>query len=87
MKGQWVFGGHEKYNKNKIFMIPVHNRKAKTLLPIIKKYILLGSIIHSDCWKAYDKLGKIDYIHVTATTPRNLSIKRVQPAPIPLKVI
>ena len=52
VEGQWVFGGHEKYNKQRIFMIPVNNRKAKTLIPIIKKWILPGSIIHSDCWKA-----------------------------------
>ena len=37
VEGQWVFGGREKYNKQKIFMIPVDNRKAVTLLPIIKK--------------------------------------------------
>ena len=52
VEGQWVFGGHKKYNKNKIFMIPVHNRKAKMLIPIIKKWILPGSIIYSNCWKA-----------------------------------
>ena len=26
MEGQWIFGGREKYNKKKVFMIPVHNR-------------------------------------------------------------
>ena len=40
VEGQWVFGRREKYNKHQIFMIP------------IKKWIKLGSIIHSDCWKA-----------------------------------
>ena len=30
VEGQWVFGGHKKYNKQRIFMIPVNNRKAKT---------------------------------------------------------
>ena len=65
VKGQWVFGGWEKYNKHKIFMIPVHNRKATTLMPLIKKWIAQGSIIHSDCWKAYSGLTKIGYTHVT----------------------
>ena len=46
-------------------MIPVHNRKAKTLIPIIKKWILPGTIIHSDCWKAYNQLSKMGYTHVT----------------------
>ena len=49
VEGQWVFGGHEKYDKTKIFMVPVHNRKQSTLLPIIQKWIKPGSIIHSDC--------------------------------------
>ena len=65
VEGQWVFGGREKYNKQKIFMIPVHNRKATTLLPLIKKWIAPGSIIHSNCWKAYTDITKIGYMHVT----------------------
>ena len=65
VEGQWVFGGREKYNKKQIFMIPVNNRKESTLIPIIKKWIKQGSIIHSDCWKAYSKLNKIGYTHVT----------------------
>ena len=65
VEGQWVFGGREKYNKQKIFMIPVHNQKATTLLPLIKKWICPGSIIHSDCWKAYNGLSKMGYTHVT----------------------
>ena len=65
VEGQWVFGGQEKYNKQRIFMIPVNNRKAKTLIPIIKKWILPGSIIHSDCWKAYNSLKNLGYTHVT----------------------
>ena len=65
VEGQWVFGGHEKYNKKQIFMIPVCNRKESTLIPIIKKWIKPGSIIHSDCWKAYSKLNSLGYTHIT----------------------
>ena len=46
-------------------MVPVHNRKQSTLLPVIKKWIKPGSIIHSDCWKAYNKLSKMGYNHIT----------------------
>ena len=63
VEGQWVFGGREKYNKKKVFMVPVHNRKQNTLLPIISRWIKPGSIIHSDCWKAYNRLGKMGYTH------------------------
>ena len=65
VEGQWVFGGREKYNKKKVFMIPVQDRKQKTLIPLIQKWIKPGTIIHSDCWKSYDKLSKLGYTHVT----------------------
>ena len=65
IEGQWVFGGHEKYDKTRIFMSSVHNRKQTTLLPLIKKWIKPGSIIHSDCWKAYNKLPSMGYTHIT----------------------
>ena len=45
VEGQWVFGGREKYDKTKVFMIPVHNRKQETLLPLIQKWIKPGTII------------------------------------------
>ena len=63
--GQWVFGGREKYNKSKIFMIPVNNRDTNTLLAIITKWIAKGSIIHSHGWKAYNQLDKMGCHHVT----------------------
>ena len=64
-RGQWVFGGREKNNEKKVFMVPVMDRKQNTLLPIISKWIKKGSIIHSDCWKSYNRLGKMGYTHVT----------------------
>ena len=63
--GQWVFGGREKYNKSKFLMVPVNKRDAKTLLPNITKWIAKGSIIHSNCWEAYNQLEKMGYQHVT----------------------
>ena len=65
VEGQWVFGGREKYDKSKLFMISVANRKAATLEKLIKKWIKPRSIIHSDCWKAYSKLSQMGYTHVT----------------------
>ena len=65
VEGQWVFGSLEKYDKSKIFMVPVSNRKAATLEKLIKRWIKPGSIIHSDCWKGYTRLSKLGYTHVT----------------------
>lgn len=63
VEGQWVFGGIEESSR-KNFMVPVEKRNRNTLLPIIEKYILPGSIIISDYWKAYDILDQKDYIHL-----------------------
>lgn len=63
--GQWIFGGRETEDKTKVFMVPVKNRKARTLVPLIVRWIELGSIIHSDCWRAYSRLKKLGYQHVT----------------------
>lgn len=64
IEGQWVFGGVER-ESNKFFLIPVEQRDKATLLPIIKKYILSGSTIISDCWAAYKTLGDFNYTHMT----------------------
>ena len=72
VEGQWVFRGHEKYNKKKVFMVPVMDRKKTTLLPLIKRWIHPGSIIHSDCWKAYHDIGKLGYTHVTVNRSKDL---------------
>ncbi len=63
--GQWIFGGREKHDKSKVFMEAVENRKAKTLLPIVDKYVEKGSKIHTDEWKAYIGLDKMGYEHIT----------------------
>ena len=65
VKGQWIFGGRETKDKSKVFIFPVKKRNAATLLPIIEKWINKGSIIHSNCWKAYSKLNEMGYKHVT----------------------
>ena len=46
----WVFGGKEWGSKMSFFEI-VEERSAATLIPIIKIYVIPGSIILSDCWK------------------------------------
>lgn len=43
----------------------VEKRDEATLLPIIQKWIEPGTIIVSDCWKAYCNLEKHGYIHRT----------------------
>ena len=51
----WVFGGVCRETGD-VFILPVPNRKATTLLPLIEKHIAPGSKIMSDCFSAYDKI-------------------------------
>lgn len=74
IEGQWVFGGFER-DSGKVFMVPVEKRDRSTLLPLIQTWILPGTEIHSDCWKAYDTLSKEGYEHLKV----NHSITFVDP--------
>lgn len=60
--GQWIFSGVERHT-NKIFVIPIISYKAKVLLPL-QKYIAFGSVIHNDCWKAYEQIDKRIHQHL-----------------------
>lgn len=57
MKGQWVFGGIER-NSGKVFICAVEDRSSQTLLPLIEKHIAPGSVIYTDCWRAYNDIKK-----------------------------
>ena len=62
--GVWVFGGIDR-RTNECFLVPVEDRSAATLIPIIKKWVKPGTKIMSDCWKAYSSLEEEGYIHGT----------------------
>ena len=53
-------GGIERQSKKCFFEI-VEDRSAKTLIPIITKYVKPGTVILSDCWKAYSTLKDEGY--------------------------
>ena len=44
-------------------MVAVEKRYEKTLLPIIQQHIAEGTIIISDCWKAYTNFNKHGFLH------------------------
>ncbi|KAK3852955.1 hypothetical protein Pcinc_040477 [Petrolisthes cinctipes] len=74
VEGQWVFGGICRETKS-TFLVPVEKRDKDTLLQIIKDKIEPGSIIISDCWKAYNCLQDEGYQHLTV----NHSVNFVDP--------
>ena len=46
-----------------VFFFIVDDRKRKTLVPIIQKYVLPGSTIYSDTWRPYFCLSELGYDH------------------------
>ena len=85
---QWVFGGVEGGTPDRwSFLVPVARRDAATLLPILQQYILPGSTIVSDCWRAYNTVGLLGYQHLTATMSSASLIRTLAPAPTMLSAI
>jgi hypothetical protein len=65
---KWIFAIYDVDKKvGAIELVP--DRSAATLLPIIEKYVLPGTEIHSDEWAAYRTIGQIPvcppFIHKT----------------------
>ena len=50
-------------NKHELRMFVVQRRDADTLIPLIKRHCVTKSDIHSDEWRAYNKLNKHGYQH------------------------
>ena len=67
----WVFGGVCIDDKN-FFCIVIPNRKIDVLEKEIRNYILPGTTIVSDCWKAYKFLDECDgYEHLSVNHSKN----------------
>lgn len=59
VEGAWVVGGIERSIERKFFAEIVVKRDAETLLAVIERHVLPGSIVHTDCWKGYDQLARL----------------------------
>ncbi len=70
MPERWIFGGYDTTTKLG-FLHEVDDRSASTLLPLIKKYILPGTVIHSDSWPSYRRVRHIPVQHLTVNHSRN----------------
>lgn len=59
---RWVFGAYDvETGVGYVQLVP--DRSAATLLPIIANVVAPGSIIHSDCWRAYANVAQLGYQH------------------------
>ena len=54
--GSWVLGGVERTDERKVFLQRVDKRDRRTLMEVIQKHVRSGSIVYTDCWKAYNCL-------------------------------
>jgi transposase-like protein len=64
--GHWVLGLIEDGSEDlRLILCPNNKRGEADLLPIIQKHVAPGTEIHTDCWKAYDRLDQVGYIHKT----------------------
>jgi len=68
--GIWVFGGFER-GTGKTFLVPVSSRDSATLLSVIQNWIRPGTIIMSDCWRAYDCLSSEGFVHQRVNHSQN----------------
>ena len=61
---KWVFGGKCR-ETGRVFLAlcPKNKRTKKSLWPIILKNVKIGSVLHTDGWKAYRKLPSLGYRH------------------------
>ena len=85
--GGWVFGGRERDIKKKVFMLPVENRTADTLLGVIQQWIAPGSIIWSDCWKSYNRIPDLPEGYRHGTVNHSKWTQKVEYAQTELSVI
>ncbi|RLU22757.1 hypothetical protein DMN91_005035 [Ooceraea biroi] len=64
VEGTWIFGAIQvDTGELRLEICPENRRTSEALFPLIKKHILPGTIIHSDCWRAYDCLKDHGYNH------------------------
>lgn len=69
--GVWIVGGIERTSEKKCFVEIVSNRTAETLLEVISRHVMPGSIIYTDMWKGYQGIEKLNMTHSTVNHSQN----------------
>ena len=54
----WIFGGVERTEERKLFLVEVPDRTKETLLANIQRHVKPGSIIYSDLWRSYSSIER-----------------------------
>ena len=61
-EGHWMLGIIERATINCV-LVPVEDRSAQTLLPIIAQYVLSNTRIITDGWRAYQGLANHQWVN------------------------
>lgn len=65
-EGAWVIGGIEQTEERKFFVEVVDRRDSETIVDVLGRHILPGSVVHTDCWRGYSGIVEaIDVSHET----------------------
>lgn len=66
VEGVWVIGGVERTDRRGIFTEVVSDRSAETLLDVISRHVIPGSIVYTDLWKGYQGIEeRLGLTHIT----------------------
>jgi transposase-like protein len=66
VEGVWILGGIERTVSKRTFFVPVEDRSAQTLLPLIRDHVLPGSIVYTDLWRGYSRISEeLGLLHFT----------------------
>ncbi|KAG1446593.1 hypothetical protein G6F56_009520 [Rhizopus delemar] len=67
VRGAWVVGGVERTPERKCFLVVVNDRNTATMDHLLLRYVKAGSLVYTDCWRAYNNMSNLgmDYEHQT----------------------
>jgi ISXO2-like transposase domain len=71
VEGAWAVGGIERADAGKVFIAVVEDRGYESLLGVLRRYVLPGSILYSDMWRAYPRIAaELEMEHRTVNHSR-----------------
>jgi hypothetical protein len=59
VEGVWVLGGVERTEERRVFLLPVPDRTAETLMDVLARHILPGTIVLTDLWRGYLAMSEV----------------------------
>lgn len=61
-QSEWIFGGKQRGDR-RVFVVRTATRSAQSLVPLLRRFVRLGTIIKTDGWGAYLHLDQHGFRH------------------------